>query len=173
MTSSELVMKRYSEAYNAPGSMTRLGNLLVAAGVVLGSAVFISGLVAGSEVGFAFLFALWILAGFIAVLGCGVGKIVVAQGNILRAALDNAVNTSPFLSDADRLDLMSVTAEQPSSLVGIGSLSPAEPIEYRKFESPVAALISSAPSPGRARNVARRRNNAIPATKNTKRHEEE
>jgi hypothetical protein len=140
--------------------MNMAGNLLVAAGVVLGSAVFISGLVAGKDGEFAFLLALWVLAGFIALIGCGLGKIVVAQGKILKASLDNAVNTSPFLSEADRLELMSVIRPPPWSLIGIGPLSVAEPNERRMFESPVAALISSAPCSARAKNVARRRNNA-------------
>ena len=169
MTSSELVIKRYSDAYKVPKSMTKTGNLLVAAGAVLGSAVFISGVLAGKDE-VAFLFALWVLAGFIALIGCALGRIVFAQGQILKASLDAAVNTSPFLSEADRIDVMSLTAQQPWSLLGIGSVSAAEPgeraatyeppVEDRRFESPVAALISGTKRASCARSAARRRNNS-------------
>ena len=174
MTPSESAVKRYSDAYKASRSMAKAGGFLMVAGLVIGAALFIAGLIAGSEGEMLGLFLLWLLAGFVALLGYGLGEVVAAQGQILSASLDNAVNTSPFLSEGDRVEVMSLAPQKPPwCLIGIRYASPAEPIaqfsppepvESRTFESPVAALISNgqiSPSAASApRSAARRRSNA-------------
>jgi hypothetical protein len=54
------------------------------------------------------------VAAIVGVLFWVCGVIVAAQGQVLRATLDNTVAHSPFLSDHERLDAMGL----PRSLAG-------------------------------------------------------
>jgi hypothetical protein len=47
-------------------------------------------------------------AAFVGILLFVLGPLVAAQGQILKAALDSAGNSSPFLSDPDRAEIMSL-----------------------------------------------------------------
>ena len=47
-------------------------------------------------------------AAFVGILLFVLGTLVAAQGQILKAALDSAVNSSPFLNDPDRAEIMSL-----------------------------------------------------------------
>lgn len=98
------IKRRYSDAYAVAGVVVGFGDIIKIVGVVAGVVIFIAifigslgadfrsssiggligGLVLGSATGFLFYL---------------LGVIVAALGQILRATLDTAVNTSPFLSD--------------------------------------------------------------------------
>ena len=71
--------------------------VIVLAGIAssdsLGSRALIAGLLLGGVVGFIF----WIA-----------GVLVTALGQFLRASVDTAVNTSPFLSDAEKTRMMGI-----------------------------------------------------------------
>lgn len=109
------VMNRYTDAYRVARTTVFIGNLLkvlgVVAGLIIGVTVFallagqsrlnpqfeIAGIVLGLFFGggvFAFFFVL--------------GVVISAQGQLIKATLDGAVNASPFLDEEQRAEVMSV-----------------------------------------------------------------
>lgn len=103
---------RYSDAYLVASAIIGLASVIKVLGLVAALAVWGTGTVlaralgTGSEV-------MAVLIGFIpgaivAVVAYGIGVIVSAQGQILRASLDSAVHSSPFLGDKQRVQIMSL-----------------------------------------------------------------
>lgn len=95
---------RYRDAYLAGTILIGLGNTIKVAGGVLAGIIALASLSAG---------ALAILGLVMAAISGGLswvcGVVVAAQGQILRATLDTAVATSPFLTDDQRLQAMGFT----------------------------------------------------------------
>jgi len=56
-----------------------------------------------------------IVAGLIALLFYLLGVLVAAHGQVLQATLDSAVNSSPFLTDADKAEIMSLSRVSSTS----------------------------------------------------------
>jgi hypothetical protein len=93
---------RYRDAYSVAGGTVKLGNIVKRAGFVLGGIMLLISLSAG---GFWFfvgaLAAVWIAAsGYVA------GVFMCAQGQLMSALLDVAVNTSPHLQDSEKASVM-------------------------------------------------------------------
>jgi hypothetical protein len=97
------VVNRYRDAYRVGAALVGFGNAIKIAGailagiIVIGSLSELNGLVAAAGV------FLSVAAGLLFWI-CGV--LVAAQGQVLRATLDNAVNSSHFLTDPERADAM-------------------------------------------------------------------
>jgi fructose-specific phosphotransferase system IIC component len=100
------VIKRYGDAYRVGHSIAAFGRFIQALGVLAGVLAVAGGLV--SDQGQAGVLG-GILVGFIAGgLIYGVGTMVAAQGQILLALLDTAVNGSPFLDEGQKAEAMSL-----------------------------------------------------------------
>jgi hypothetical protein len=114
-------VKRYADAFQVAKVLVGLGTTLkivaaVAALIIGGISllVLIIGVVSLTESAAGFIFVLPSIAGFFFAILVGVliflfGVLVAAHGQILRATLDAAVNSSPFLSDSQKAEAMSLT----------------------------------------------------------------
>jgi zinc-ribbon domain len=96
-------MKRYKSAYQIARLTDIAGHVLKAAGVLMA----IGALITFGFGGFAVLMALF-LAGVFFFLFLALGLVVSTQAQSLRAGLDSAVNSSPFLTDEQRAKVMSL-----------------------------------------------------------------
>lgn len=101
-TNSSLV-GRYADAYLTARATNGIGQAVKIAGLVLGALVALVATLTAAKFGSGPAGALGgILLGAVTALPAYVlGVIVSAQGQILKATLDTAVNSSPFLSHAD------------------------------------------------------------------------
>jgi hypothetical protein len=108
-------MGRYQDGYRSAGLIIRIGNIIKTLGICLGIAILVIELVIASNLfghdetaqmvsfGFAVVSAL--------VVGVSLfvfGVIVSAQGQQLKASLDSAVHTSPFLDIEAKARAMSL-----------------------------------------------------------------
>jgi hypothetical protein len=121
--------KRYADSYIVARATVGVGKLFKGFGILIASFVIIAAAIAGAKLGYDASNAPYPLRsdpGTAALLGvaCLVGGIVVAaltggvlyllgiligaQGQILKASLDEAVNTSPFLTNEYRALIMSL-----------------------------------------------------------------
>lgn len=109
--------RRYTDAYSVARQLVASGNSMKALGAVAGALVAVLGLLLASSLGTV------AVVGGVAV-GIGVwssahhrGQLTAAQGQILLAVLDTAVNTSPLLSNAGKAALLGgspTTSSAPS-----------------------------------------------------------
>lgn len=127
---SSKIVKRYTDAYRYAQVFVWAGMLVKMVAVVVGFLILAAGAAVASNVGplqntfFRMSggvpppFAEYIVfAGLLVVLvGVAIGAliwffgtIIAAQGQFLRASVDACVNTSPFLTDAQRAQAMSLT----------------------------------------------------------------
>ncbi len=107
---SPKVMSRYTDGYCLARAIVAVGALvktlgLVAAGVMLRIGI---GMANVTNSGLASVVSIPV-AGLVWLLLWVLGVLVSAQGQILKANLDEAVNTSPFLMDNQRAQIMSLT----------------------------------------------------------------
>lgn len=96
------VLNRYLDAYRVANLTVWFGNAIKIAGAVMGILVFfaLADTLRSPRAGIAFGL---IVAG----IAFCFGVLVAAQGQLLRATLDTAINSSPFLNDDQRLRIMS------------------------------------------------------------------
>lgn len=108
------VVRRYRDAYRVGAALAGLGNGIKAAGGILAGVIAVGSLsLSNNQVGVFVLIGVFtsiIVGGLFWV--CGV--VVAAQGQILRATLDNAVASSHFLTDPERAEAMGL----PRSVAG-------------------------------------------------------
>ena len=159
MTANDSARQKYSEAYKGPRKLAKAGRLLSLSGIILALPPL---LVALNPSGFRpteFFVMFFALAVIVALIGMGIGWLVKAQAKVLEATLDSAVNTSSFLSEADRRDLLSLEPKLPWSELGIVSLKLDSPVEQaalrgwdeqHPYESPVEFLITANRDPLRS-----------------------
>ena len=107
------MMKRYHDAYLVANTTAVFGTLIKIFGLFLGGGIFLTGVGISTEQqlgDYRFLFLIvGVVSGIItATIFFLLGILVAAQGQILKASLDSAVNTSPFLADDQRAKIMSV-----------------------------------------------------------------
>lgn len=111
------IVRRYRDAYRVAAALVALGNTIKIIGVLLAGVIaiialsFLSSLGGSGSFGgekFLLLFGGVFLAAIVGISFWLCGVIVAAQGQILRATLDNTVANSPFLNDQERLDSMGV-----------------------------------------------------------------
>jgi len=107
------VMKRYKDAYTVARATSAFGGVIKATGIIIGCLLVLIGLMVASSGGprnpLSVLGIAGIVLGSIAgALFFMIGVLVSAQGQILKASLDSAVNTSPFLKKEHRAKIMSL-----------------------------------------------------------------
>ncbi|MFZ0959493.1 MAG: hypothetical protein WAO35_01205 [Terriglobia bacterium] len=109
----KMASNRYGDAYTVADAIISTGEAVK----VIGVALALVGAVAVAVVGYsggAANFGFWSVLGLLlcAVVGLAVwiaGVFITAQGQLLRALLDTAVNTSPLFSNTDKERIMGIT----------------------------------------------------------------
>jgi hypothetical protein len=110
---------RYQDGYRLANTINGFGTLLKVVGGVLGGGIisigFIIGVIAsdkmGREGGIAFIGILLlygIIGAIVGLIFWVLGVIISAQGQMLKANFDSAVNSSPFLANEDRIKIMNL-----------------------------------------------------------------
>lgn len=102
-----VVQRRYVDGYRVANTVNAFGQVIKVGGCVLGLLIFIGVGDALKSPGGGVLLGLIVAALFFVV-----GIIVAAQGQLLKATLDTAVNSSPFLTDDLRAVIMSLRADE-------------------------------------------------------------
>ena len=102
------VLIRYRDAYRVAGAIVAVGKAIKAVGAVLAAVIFLAALSSGSGPfgGAAVVMSGIFVAAVVGILSWVAGVVVAAQGEVLRASLDNTVGHSPFLTDSQRLEAM-------------------------------------------------------------------
>ena len=107
--SSSVVVNRYRDGYRVGAALEGLGTTIKVVGAVLGGTIVIGSLSAGSgPLGVGAVVAGIFIAAIVGALFWVSGVVVAAQGQILRATLDNAVASSHFLTDTERAGAMAL-----------------------------------------------------------------
>jgi hypothetical protein len=106
------LLTRYKDAYLVARATVGFGGLIKGIGVALATLIMLIMIIVSTQtsgdIAFIPLLVGVGVASFGGVLIYLLGVLVSAQGQILKASLDSAVNTSPFLSDANRANIMSL-----------------------------------------------------------------
>lgn len=108
-SSKETATNRYFDAYLTVRAINGVGSLVKMLAIAFSIIVFLAGIAISGEARDIRL----ILSGLLLAIAFGVpiyvlGILVSAQGQILKATLDTAVHSSPFLSDDQRASIMSI-----------------------------------------------------------------
>ena len=109
------LLHRYRDAYFLSAAAVGFGGLIKAIGVIQGVIIIIGSLLAAKDAGPSLLIGGLVLASVIGLLFYLFGVLVAAQGQILRASLDGAVNTSPFLTAENKAAVMSLNTSSVSN----------------------------------------------------------
>jgi len=110
------LMNRYDDAYLVARTANGAGQIIKVGGLAVAAVVAIGGFALGSKVGPAFGFVAVLLGVLVALPFYAMGVLVSAQGQILRATLDTAVNSSPLLTqDEVRRILLQAGGHDPAS----------------------------------------------------------
>ena len=106
----EAVKRRYADAYIVARTVDGFGLSIKVVGIVIGVIITLVSFAAGSKggVGIVFTFIGITFAGTITTILYILGTLASAQGQILKATLDSAVNSSTFLTDRNRAEVMSL-----------------------------------------------------------------
>lgn len=124
-TTVAALKKRYRDGYRVARTIVAFGNFWKALGVIFGVILAGIGFTAGAATqqtvsqnsfGYAdgsgvaaYLIFVFVSSGVLVAASFWIfGVLVAAVGQMKRALIDSAVNTSPFLSNADRADIMSL-----------------------------------------------------------------
>jgi hypothetical protein len=99
---------RYSDAYIVARTIDGFGATIKAIGIAIGGFLAIVSVIMASDHGVIVAMIGVIAGGTIATILFLLGTLTSAQGQILKATLDTAVNSSQFLSDHDRARIMSL-----------------------------------------------------------------
>ncbi len=104
------LVPRYADAYLVARSTTDFGSTLKVIAILMGIVVAIAGAILGSQTELGGVFDIaWILTGVITALPIYIlGILVSAQGQILKATVDTAVNTSPLLTKDEMRKMLSL-----------------------------------------------------------------
>ncbi len=106
------LMNRYWDAYTVARVIVGYANLIKIVGVVLAAVILLISLLVASQFQGGGAFAMFLVgllnAAVVGILFYSVGILVAAQGEMLKATLDGAVNGSPFLTNEHRAKIMSL-----------------------------------------------------------------
>jgi hypothetical protein len=100
---------RYADGYTAAGFIVGFGTVIKVVSFIAGALVLMGFIASNFHMGVASSvagFAGMIFGALIAFVGFIAGVMVSAQGQMLKATLDSAVNTSPFLENQERRRIM-------------------------------------------------------------------
>lgn len=114
---------RYKDAYSVAAAMATSGSITKVVGMVLGLVILTVAVIIGQSTD-----ALITVFGLVLALALGgvifiLGVVTAAIGQLLKASLDSAVNTSPFLSLEARAEIMSLTRSTEISDQSSGGMS--------------------------------------------------
>src|SRR6185437_123850 len=112
--------KRYRDSYRVAGFIAGVGEFFKIGGIILAALIGIGtltlvGQTRGDHQQIAILMMGIVTAGFVGGVLFLLGVLVAAQGQLLKASLDTAVNTSPFLTNQDRAKMMALPEPSPDS----------------------------------------------------------
>lgn len=117
--SSSRIEKRYSTAYNIANSNEGTGSIYKALAFLVGVLVVVGAVM------LSFNFDLWI-SFFAAVVGIAIainiyitGIQIMAQGQLVKATLDTAINTSPFLNDEQKATVMGLKQKVDDTRISV------------------------------------------------------
>jgi hypothetical protein len=116
---STAVIRRYRDGYRAAETVITFGQTVKLGGIFAGGVVFVGGLVEfisnpAEHQGFAVIFvSLIACAVLLTLISQILGMGLRCQGHLLKAAVDAEVNSSPFLSNAQRARAMSLRERPP------------------------------------------------------------
>lgn len=116
---SAAAVRRYQAGYHTAEAVITFAQTVTLGGICAGGFVFTAGLVEfilnpAEHQGFALIFASFIACAVLLILMSQIlGMGMRSQGQLLKAALDFDVNSSPFLSNAQRGRAMSLRVRPP------------------------------------------------------------
>jgi hypothetical protein len=101
-------IRRYEDAYLLAHTATSVGAVAKGIGVILGLLVLLASIIVGSQVNQMLLgLVIGLLAGPVVTVPLYIlGVLVAAMGQTLKASLDTAVHTSPFLKKQDMVKVL-------------------------------------------------------------------
>jgi hypothetical protein len=102
------VVHRYTDAYRVARAVIAFGTIVKAIGVVVAVIIVVAGLASSGELGGRGLIGGLLLGAMVGLVFWIAGVFVVAVGQLLRASLDTAVNTSPMFSKAEKAKVMGI-----------------------------------------------------------------
>jgi hypothetical protein len=107
---SAKIMKRYNDAYLVARTTIGIAGTIKTLGFVFGGTIALIGLSVGSQGhgNHIFQYGGLILGTVIAIPLYVLGVLIAAKGQVLKATLDEAVHTSPFLTNDQRASVMSL-----------------------------------------------------------------
>jgi hypothetical protein len=108
MTVADAAAKRYSTGYFVARGITGVGAAIKVIGVVLGLLIAIIAFIVGSQTSFIFGLVGLVVALAVAVPVYVLGILVSAQGQLMKAVIDSAIHTSPFLDPHQKASAMSL-----------------------------------------------------------------
>lgn len=104
------ISHRYTDAYRVAGAIIAFGTIIKVIGALVAAVVAFAGFAsAGGPLGSGALVGGLLMAVIIGFVFWIAGVLVTAQGQLLRASLDTAVNSSPLLSNIEKARIMGVT----------------------------------------------------------------
>ena len=114
---SEKLKRRYKDAYNVSSSTILVGTILKGLGILVGIGLSILVIYASDQsarqFGPSFAFPGVIFALINGLIIYIMGILISAQGQMLMAVLDTAVNTSPYLTQTDQEEIVESFASPP------------------------------------------------------------
>ena len=99
---------RYTDAYRVASALIAFGTTVKVIGAVVAVVIVLAGIASSDSLGSRALIAGLLLGGVVGFIFWIAGVLVTALGQFLRASVDTAVNTSPFLSDAEKTRMMGI-----------------------------------------------------------------
>ncbi|HLK57160.1 MAG TPA: hypothetical protein VKU00_11375 [Chthonomonadaceae bacterium] len=100
------VIKRYEEAYQTAKTTCHVGDISRKIGIGLAVILALGSLAGVIQQNWILLWSLLLLAGAVGALFYILGVLASAQGSALKASLDGAVNTSPFLTKEQKAKVL-------------------------------------------------------------------
>ena len=101
------VLTRYQDGYRVANLINGFGQTCKVVGVCFGGLIFLGSAMAESISSFAIVIGL-VVGSIVGFVGWANGVLISAQGHLVKATLDTAVNSSPFLSNEGRAKVMSL-----------------------------------------------------------------
>jgi hypothetical protein len=101
--------KRYTDAYRVASALIAFGTTVKVIGAAVAVIIVLAGIASSDSLGSHGLIGGLLIACIIGLIFWIAGVLVTALGQFLRASVDTAVNTSPFLSDAEKAKMMGIT----------------------------------------------------------------
>jgi len=103
------ISRRYTDAYRVAGAIITFGAAVKVVGAVVAAIIAVGGLASSEQLGIRGLIGGLLLGAMVGLVFWIAGVFVTAQGQLLRASLDTAVNTSPLFSNTEKAKMMGIT----------------------------------------------------------------